>query len=108
MKKLSLRMRILLPIIILIIIGMAVAAITSSRSTEKIVDTIITDQLEETTTSIDVQISRWIETLSRDMTTLSEKSAFSDLMMNTGFGGEFYVEKVGMTLQDFVSRLYRL
>ncbi len=104
MKKLSLRMRILLPIIILIIIGMAVAAITSSRSTEKIVDTIITDQLEETTTSIDVQISRWIETLSRDMTTLSEKSAFSDLMLNTGFGGEFYVEKVGMTLQNFVSR----
>ncbi len=104
MNKLSLRMRILVPIIVLIIIGMAATTIFSSSSTVKIVDKIITDQLKDTTEGVSVQIDRWVETLQRDITTLSEKSALADVLLNPGFGGEFYVDKAGTTLNDFIKR----
>ena len=74
MNKLSLRMRILVPIIVLIIIGMAATTIFSSSSTVKIVDKIITEQLHDTTEGVSVQIDRWVETLQRDITTLSERA----------------------------------
>ena len=104
MKKLKLQLRVLLPIIILIIIGMAAATIVSSRATSQIVHEIILEQLDGTTESITTQISRWVETLERDMQTLSEKSAFTDLLMSDEFGRDFYVDKVGQVQAEFIKR----
>ena len=100
----SLQIRILLPIVILIIIGMAIAATVSSRATSKIVNNVIMGQLEETTQSITVQIGRWVDDLKINLTTLSEQDVYKDVLLNTEFGSDFYVTMANDALKNYTQR----
>ncbi len=104
MKSLSLRNRILLPIIALIIIGMGTAAALSTRATSKIVHSLITEQLELLTNNLSTQISSWITDLRADLKTLSETEAYRDCLMNQGLGSEYYVEQANKQLGSFRKR----
>ena len=104
MKSLSLRNRILLPIIILIILGMGTTAILSSRATSKIVQESITEQLEILTQNLSTQVSTWINDLRADLTTLSEGEAYSDCLMNQGLGSDYYVEQANKRLAAYRER----
>ncbi len=104
MKSLSLRNRILLPIIALIIIGMGTAAALSTRATSKIVHSLITEQLELLTNNLSTQVSSWITDLRADLRTLSETEAYRDCLMNQGLGSEYYVEMANKQLAAYGKR----
>ena len=105
MKSLSLRYRILLPIIALILLGMGISSFLSTRSTSNIIHDIITNQLETITQNLSTQISLWIKDLSADLQTQSEMVAYRDVLMNyDNVGSEYYVEQANKSLKDFVDR----
>ncbi len=104
MKSLSLRNRILLPIIALIVIGMGTSAILSTQATSKIVQSTITNQLEILTNNIETQISTWITDLRADLKTLSETETYSDCLMNQGLGSDYYVELANQKLAAYKER----
>ena len=107
MKSLSLRNRILLPIIALIVIGMGTAAILSTRATSKIVQLSITEQLELLTNNLQTQVSSWVTDLRSDLKTLSETATYADCLMNQGLGSEYYVEQANTKLATYRDR-YKL
>jgi len=104
MKSLSLRYRILLPIIAMIVLGMGVNAILSARATTNIVETIIIDQLQTLTQNLSTQVSSWIQDLRADLKTQSEGESYRDCLMNQGLGSEFYVEQTNKKLKEFTER----
>ncbi len=104
MKKLSLRIRILLPIIVLIIIGIAVIVTLSARSTTSMANNMIMGQLNGTTDGISSQVGAWVQGLSIDLTTMSEKQAISDTLLNVNFATEFYVAQANDELKAFIKR----
>ncbi len=107
MKSLSLRNRILLPIITLIVIGMGTAATLSTRATSKIVQSSITEQLELLTNNIATQVASWINDLRADLTTLSEDAVYSDCLTNQGLAAEYFVEQANKKLATYQER-YKL
>jgi methyl-accepting chemotaxis protein len=102
LKSLSIRFRILLPIIALIIIGMGAATWLSSRGTSNIVQDLIKNELTSSTVEVETQIDRWLATLQRDMQTLSKKSSFTTLIEYSDFTSDFYSLKAGITLNEFL------
>ncbi len=82
MRALSFRNRILLPITGLIIIGMAVTVFLSARSVGSIVNNIITDHLETTTTGLKTKVTAWVEDLRSDLVQQSKNQMFIDLALN--------------------------
>ncbi len=104
MKSLSLRNRILLPIIALIVIGMGTAATLSTRATSKIVDNLITEQLELLTNNLATQVSSWITDLRADLRTLSEGEVYRDCLMNQGLGSEYYADMANKRLAAYAER----
>ncbi len=104
MKSLSLRYRILLPIIALIIVGTAISTGISSSSSGNTVEQIISQQLEGTARNISIQINSWIEGLKLNLLTLSELDTYKDVLLNTDFGGEFYAEIASSDLAAYAKR----
>ncbi len=106
MKKLSLRTRLLLPIIVLIIIGMGLAATLSTRATSSIIEGMILQQLENTTENVTVQISRWVDTLEINLTTLSEMPFNQDALISASFNDTLsgYIDVANNGLESFVKR----
>ncbi len=99
MKTLSLRYRILIPLISLIILGMAISAILSNRSTSSIVHTNITTQLEATTTALQAQINAWISDLRSDLIAQSQL----DVIKQAAFGDSQNKTDVLLTSQHMKS-----
>jgi len=80
MKNLSLQYRILLPIVSLIILGMLISGVLSSRSTTEIVNNIMTNQVERISDSLSKQISAWIKDLRADLQTQAEADIYTNLL----------------------------
>ncbi len=81
MKSLSLRYRILLPIIGLIIVGMLISGFLSSSSTSDIIRENISSQIESTTKSLSAQISAWIQDLQADLKVQAQQDIFTNLAL---------------------------
>ena len=77
MKKLSLRSRILLPIIALIIIGLVVTNILTTRSTISLVETNIEEQLQTLTKNLSAQAAFWVTGLKKDLAHHSKSPTYS-------------------------------
>jgi methyl-accepting chemotaxis protein len=104
MKISSLRIKILLPIIILIIVGMALVSVLSSRSTSKIVHSNIMESLNTTTDGLSVQIGRWVAGLKIDLQSLSENEIFLKHLKNQDFINKFFLEGSNEALVNFIGR----
>jgi len=105
MKPLSLRNRILLPIIVLIIVGMGTAATMYSRATSKILHQTITEQLELLTQNLSKQVSAWITDLRADLQTLAEDESYFDCLHNEGLDIHAYsVDIANKKLAIFAKR----
>ncbi len=105
MKSLSLRLRILLPLISVLIIGMAVSAILSSRATSSSIHELVDIQMAGVADNLTTQISSWITDLNADLQTQSETEIYSDILLNQGFGNsEYLVEKANAALKAFQER----
>ncbi len=79
MKTLSLRYRILLPIIGLILIGMLISGFLSNAATSDIIHQNITHQIETTTQRLSSQIGAWIQDLQADLRVQSRQEIFTNL-----------------------------
>ncbi len=79
MKSLSLRYRILLPIIGLIVVGMLISGILSSTSTSRIIHQNITSQITSMTKNLSAQIGAWIHDLQADLKVQSQQAIYTNL-----------------------------
>jgi methyl-accepting chemotaxis protein len=104
MKSLSLRVRILVPIIVLIIVSMAIVSGLSSRSTSKMLQNNIKDSLNSTTTELSIQIGRWVSGLQLELLTLSEKEIFLKHLKNQDYINKFFLEGSNEELTKFIER----
>lgn len=105
MKSMSLRMRILLPIVCMIVIGMGITTWVSMQKTSKITHEIILSQLETLTQNLSQQVQSWVHDLSVDLSILSLNESYSDLlMMYQDFKSEdnSYAREVNTKLKEFV------
>ena len=102
MKTLSLRYRILLPLIGLIILGMSISAILSSRSTNEIVHNNITDQIESTTQGLATQINSWISDLRADLISQSQLAIIKNLALDID-RSETDAQAVSQHMKAFIS-----
>ncbi|WP_029915248.1 methyl-accepting chemotaxis protein [Pelobacter seleniigenes] len=104
MKSLSLRLRILLPLIALIIIGIGILTALSNRSTSNIIHDMATNQLETITQNLATQVSAWIQDLSADLQTQSELEIYQNTLKNQSFGNDFYITQANKSLKAFADR----
>jgi methyl-accepting chemotaxis protein len=104
MKSLSLRVRILVPIIVLIIVSMVIVAGLSSRSTSKMLQSNIMENLNSTTSELSVQVGRWVSGLQLELLTLSEKEIFLKHLKNQDYINKFFLEGSNEALTSFIER----
>jgi methyl-accepting chemotaxis protein len=104
MKNLSLRTRITLPIILLIIVGMVITATISTRSTSTLTRNNIMERLDETTESMAAKVSTLAKTLERDNLTLSENEVLTNLTHYQHANSAVYTKKGNAVLKAFVER----
>lgn len=97
----SLRNRILFPVIGFIILGMALSAVLSTRTTSHIVQNIITDQLETLTRNLSAQISAWIQDLRGDLKTQCRQEIFTKILSQETPRAE-ELEKANKLMQEFM------
>ncbi|WP_029915247.1 methyl-accepting chemotaxis protein [Pelobacter seleniigenes] len=103
MKALSLRLRILLPIIILIILGIGILTTLSTRTTSSIISEIVINQLETITQNLATQVTSWITDLRVDIKSQGKREIYRDVLMNQGIlGNDYYVENANKSLKEFV------
>ncbi len=79
-KSLSLRYRILIPIIGLIIIGMFISGFLSSRATSRMVQEDISSQVEGFVQSLTTQMNSWITDLQADLISQGQLGVIRDLV----------------------------
>ncbi len=83
MKSLSLRNRILLPIITLILLGMISATVISTQKTSNIIHDSVINQLETITKNLTSQISVWVQDVQQDLKTQSENTLLIDALSSS-------------------------
>ncbi len=103
MKSLSLRFRILLPIIGLIILGMVITMTLSGRSTSNIVRDLVTSQIEDTTQGLLTQISAWVKDLHADLLTQTTSDIFTDLATQANPSDQD-IQAVNSYMKAFIDR----
>ncbi len=105
MKTLSLRNRILLPIIALIIIGMGTAATLSNRATSSIVQNIIINDLELLTKNLTTQVANWVTDLQADLQTMTRAEVYHDCLLNQELDSyPYYADVANTTLAEYAKR----
>ncbi len=104
MRSMSLMSRILLPVIILIIIGIAASGLLSSRTTSNIIHKIISEELDDTTGSISTQIGRWITDLKKKHQTLSEMPSIRNLLLKPASDLQQDNEQTNKDIINFIKR----
>ena len=82
MKSLSLRYRILLPIICIIIVGMLISGTLSSRSTSQLIHNNISNQIEGVVDSLSTQMNVWITDLKADLVSQSNLDIIRNLVVS--------------------------
>ena len=104
-NTLSLRSRILLPIIALIIIGMGTASVLSNRATSNIVHSIIINDLTLLTQNLTSQVSSWVTDLKADLMTMSTSEVFHDCIINQELDSyPYYADVANSNLAAFAKR----
>ena len=103
MRSLSLRFRILLPIIGLIVVGMVITMTISGRSTSDIVEDLITHEIETVTQGLSTQISAWIKDLHADLMTQTTASIFTDLATQDNPSDQ-KIQEVNSYMKAFIDR----
>jgi methyl-accepting chemotaxis protein len=103
MKNLSLRNRILLPTIGLLILGMTAATFFTYRATAKTVDEAIVNQLETVTEGLAVHITAWIKDLQADLQIQSQQDLYKNLLWSAGLDRTM-VEKTNQALASISER----
>ncbi len=101
MKAISLRLRILLPIIVLIIIGIGTLTILSTRTTSSIVSDILTSQLQNLTNNLEKQVTTWVKDLKADLQGQSELQIFKELLIANS---EYNAEEANKKILSFMER----
>ncbi len=105
MKTLSLRSRILLPIIALLIIGMGTAATLSNRATSTIVQNIITTDLELLAQNLTTQVSSWVADLQADLQTMTKSEIYLDCLLNQDLASyPYYADSANSSFAEFAKR----
>ena len=108
MKNLTIRSRILIPIIALIIIGIAIAFTLSSRATSKIIQNIIMSQMEGTTNNQADQIKQWVDGMELNLKSLSENTLFSETLLYSNYFEsmdiDVYIEQTNTAFQEYIKR----
>ncbi len=102
MKSMSLRFRILLPVIGVIILIMLISGILSNFSIEDAFQTTITQQQSAITESLSTQVTAWIKDLQADLVTQSQQQQFTDIALNQS-PSEQETLAVCSYLADFIS-----
>ncbi len=102
MRTLSLRNRILLPIIALIIIGMGISAFLSARGTSNVVQNIITNQLETLTQNLSTQVSSWISDLRADLNSHSKTDIYRTVLTNQRNNSQDTIDQASQKLREFI------
>jgi methyl-accepting chemotaxis protein len=104
MKNLSLKARITIPIISLIIIGMVVTGYLSATATSTLTKNNTMQRLDETTQSLATKVSTLAADMQRSNLTLSENSVIQNLALYQHANSAAYTRKGNETLQAFLER----
>jgi methyl-accepting chemotaxis protein len=103
MKSMSLRTRILLPIITLIILGMVISTALSTNSTVNIIHTMVNHELETITQSLATQVSAWIIDLRADLKNQCSVRLIQDFTQQND-GDPVQTQQVNQYLKAFIER----
>lgn len=80
--KLNLKAQFLLPSLLIIVIGMSLAAFLSYNASAGAIKGIVRSQLIQITDSLTMQINEWLDSLDRDVLVLSKNRDFADILKN--------------------------
>ncbi len=101
MKSLSLRYRILLPIICIIIVGMLISGTLSSRSTSQLIHNNISNQIEGVVDSLSTQMNVWITDLKADLVSQSNLDIIRNLVVSDS-ANEADVQATSQHMKAFI------
>ncbi len=104
MNKLSLRIQILLPVIVLVVVGMIAVIFTAMRTTSGLIEKNIIEHLEETTQGIATQIGNWVVDMKIDLRVFSDSRVFSDILAYQNASNGAYVQRANSALAEYVER----
>ena len=104
MKNLSLRYQLLLPIVSVIIIGMFISGIWSSRATTEMTKTMVDSQMNGVVQSLTSQMNVWISDLQADLIAQSQLGIIKDLLTkdsNTDVDGQAVSEHMKRFIANY-------
>ncbi len=104
MRGMSLKYRILLPIIGIIVVGIAVTAAISSKLATEIISSLTNAQLLATTEATASQVGNWVEDLRKKQQTLSEFYLFNVLLDEAKEVRSADVQQANAEIDRFVRR----
>lgn len=102
MKSLSLRYRILLPVIGLIVLGMLIASVLANRSTSNMVHDMISDELESKAGQLSTQLGAWVRDLQADQAGLGHLELFRSLARQDS-PDESDIQAANQYLKEYIS-----
>lgn len=105
MKPHSLRYKILLPILALVIIGMGITSYLSAHRTSNIIHEMAISQLETLTGNLAHQVSSWIKDIRIDLSIQAQTEAYQTcLLMDDADDNDIYITQANNKLKEFSDR----